>query len=164
VNRRALWISLILALVVAWGSAAAMLSAGWEPKLGLDLQGGFSVVLAAPEGTDRDVLDQAVETMRRRIENLGAVQEPEISVQGDRRILVQLPGVEDRERALSAVGTTYVLEMNEANARASGLPVVGHVGHEPRLRVNGPGGADIEVTVERLAEAWRMPLAEGGGH
>ncbi len=105
-NRRALWVSLLLALVVAWGSAAAMLSAGWEPKLGLDLQGGFSVVLAAPEGTDRDVLDQAVETMRRRIENLGAVQEPEISVQGNRRILVQLPGVEDRERALSAVGTT----------------------------------------------------------
>jgi preprotein translocase subunit SecD len=34
------------------------------------------------------------------------VQEPEISVQGDRRILVQLPGVEDRERALAAVGTT----------------------------------------------------------
>lgn len=105
-NRRALWTSLILALALAWGSAAAMLSAGWEPKLGLDLQGGFSVVLAAPEGTDPEVLDQAVETMRRRIENLGAVQEPEISVQGDRRILVQLPGVEDRERALSAVGTT----------------------------------------------------------
>lgn len=105
-NRRSLWISLILVLTLAWGSAAAMLAAGWEPKLGLDLQGGFSVVLAAPEGTDPEVLDQAVETMRRRIENLGAVQEPEISVQGDRRILVQLPGVEDRERALAAVGTT----------------------------------------------------------
>ena len=105
-NRRALWASLLFALVLAWGSAAAMLAAGWEPKLGLDLQGGFSVVLAAPAGTDSEVLDQAVETMRRRIENLGAVQEPEISVQGDRRILVQLPGVEDRERALSAVGTT----------------------------------------------------------
>lgn len=105
-NRRPLWISLILILGLAWGSAAAMLGAGWEPKLGLDLQGGFSVVLAAPEDTDRAVLDQAVETMRSRIENLGAVQEPEISVQGDRRILVQLPGVEDRERALAAVGTT----------------------------------------------------------
>ncbi|MDJ0954305.1 MAG: protein translocase subunit SecD [Acidimicrobiia bacterium] len=105
-NRRPLWISLILVLTLAWGSLAAMLAAGWEPKLGLDLQGGFSVVLAAPEGTDREVLDQAVETMRRRIESLGAVQEPEISVQGDRRILVQLPGVEDRERALAAVGTT----------------------------------------------------------
>lgn len=105
-NRRTLWISLILAVSVAWGSAAAMLAAGWEPKLGLDLQGGFSVVLAAPEGVDESVLDQAVETMRQRIENLGAVQEPEISVQGNRRILVQLPGVEDRERALAAVGTT----------------------------------------------------------
>jgi len=106
VNRRPLWISLILVLSIAWGSAAAMLAAGWEPKLGLDLKGGFSVVLAAPEGTDPAVLEQAVETMRNRIENLGAVQEPEISVQGDRRILVQLPGVEDRERALAAVGTT----------------------------------------------------------
>jgi protein-export membrane protein SecD len=86
-----------------------MLSAGLDPKLGLDLQGGFSVVLAAPEGTDPAVLEQAVETMRSRIENLGAVQEPEISVQGDRRILVQLPGVEDRERALAAVGTTGLL-------------------------------------------------------
>ncbi|MDJ0663694.1 MAG: protein translocase subunit SecD [Acidimicrobiia bacterium] len=105
-NRRPLWISLILTLALAWGSLAAMLASNWEPKLGLDLQGGFSVVLAAPEGIESDVLDQAVETMRRRIESLGAVQEPEISVQGDRRILVQLPGVEDRERALSAVGTT----------------------------------------------------------
>ncbi len=105
-NRRPLWISLILVLSIAWGSAAAMFAAGWEPKLGLDLQGGFAVVLAAPEGTDSAVMHQAVETMRSRIENLGAVQEPEISVQGDRRILVQLPGVEDRERALAAVGTT----------------------------------------------------------
>ncbi|MEA2001348.1 MAG: protein translocase subunit SecD [Actinomycetota bacterium] len=105
-NRRPLWTSVVLILAIAWGSAAAMFAAGWEPKLGLDLQGGFAVVLAAPEGTDPAVLDQAVETMRSRIENLGAVQEPEISVQGDRRILVQLPGVEDRERALAAVGTT----------------------------------------------------------
>lgn len=105
-NRRPLWISLILIVVIAWGSLAAMLASGWEPKLGLDLQGGFSVVLAAPEDTDRAVLEQAAETMRNRIESLGAVQEPEISVQGDRRILVQLPGVEDRERALAAVGTT----------------------------------------------------------
>ena len=105
-NRRPLWISLILAIVISWGSLAAMVAGGWDPKLGLDLQGGFSVVLAAPAGTDRAVLDQAVTTMRNRIESLGAVQEPEISVQGDRRILVQLPGVKDRERALAAVGKT----------------------------------------------------------
>ena len=99
-------ITLLLTLLIAFGSLAAMLLAGWAPKLGLDLQGGFAVVLVSPEGTDEDTLDTAVEVMRRRVEELGAVQEPEIFVEGDRRIVVQLPGVEDRERALRAVGTT----------------------------------------------------------
>ena len=105
-NRRRLVVTLLLTLSIAWGSLAASLAAGWSPELGLDLQGGFSVVLTAPEGADRAVLDKAVEIMRRRIESVGGVQEPEISVQGERSILVQLPGVEDRERALEAVGTT----------------------------------------------------------
>lgn len=99
-------ITLLLTLAIAFGSLGAMLLAGWEPKLGLDLQGGFAVVLVSPEGTDEDTLDTAVEVMRRRIEELGSVQEPEIFVQGDRAIVVQLPGVEDRDRALRAVGTT----------------------------------------------------------
>lgn len=105
-SRKKALITLIVTLAVAWGSLAAMLVAGWAPKLGLDLQGGFAVVLVGPEGTDADTLDTAVEIMRRRIEGLGSVQEPEISVQGERSIVVQLPGVEDRERALEAVGTT----------------------------------------------------------
>jgi preprotein translocase subunit SecD len=106
INRRRLWITLVVTLAIAWGSLSAVLSVGWTPKLGLDLQGGFSVVLTAPEGTDTQVLDKAVEIMRNRIATLGSVQEPEISVQGSRSILVQLPGVSDRERALQAVGTT----------------------------------------------------------
>ena len=106
-SRRRLWITLILTVVIAWGSLAAVLAAGLSPKLGLDLQGGFSVVLSAPDGTDEAVLDTAVDVMRQRIENLGAVQEPEISVIASRAsIQVQLPGVQDRERALQAVGTT----------------------------------------------------------
>ncbi len=99
-------VTLLVTLAIAWGSVSALLAFGKTPKLGLDLQGGFAVVLVAPEGTDAETLQKAVEIMRRRIENLGAVQEPEISVQGSRAILVQLPGVEDRERALQAVGTT----------------------------------------------------------
>jgi len=104
-TKRAL-VTLVLTLAIAWGSIGTMLLLGWAPKLGLDLQGGFAVVLVAPDGTDPDTLDAAVDIMRRRIEGLGSVQEPEISVQGDRAILVQLPGVEDRDRALQAVGTT----------------------------------------------------------
>jgi preprotein translocase subunit SecD len=102
-------VMLLVTMAIAFGSLGSSLAVGWTPKLGLDLQGGFAVTLKAPEGADAEVLEVAVEIMRRRIENLGSVQEPEISVQGSDRILVQLPGVQDRQRALEAVGTTGIL-------------------------------------------------------
>ena len=120
-SRRRLWITLLVTLAVAWGGLGASLAAGLTPKLGLDLQGGFAVVLKAPPEADAEVLDQAVEIMRQRIENLGSVQEPEISVQGDSSILVQLPGVQDRERALQAVGTTGELSFRPVLAENFGL-------------------------------------------
>jgi preprotein translocase subunit SecD len=106
VNRKKAWITLIVTVAIAWGGLATMLAVGWAPKLGLDLQGGFAVTLVAPEGTDPATLETAADIMRLRIENLGGVQEPEVAVVGDRAIVVQLPGVDDRERALQAVGTT----------------------------------------------------------
>ena len=115
-SRRGALIMLVATLVVAFGLLALTQARGTEPRLGLDLQGGFSVVLEAPEGTDAAVLDQAVEIMRRRIEALGGVQEPEISVIGDRTVEVQLPGVTDRDRALAAVGTTGKLEFRQVLA------------------------------------------------
>ena len=109
-SRRASVITLLFTLISVFGGFLATLALDIPPRLGLDLQGGFSVVLEAPEGTEADVLDTAVEIMRRRIEALGDVQEPEISVLGERNIEVQLPGVTDRDRALAAVGTTGRLE------------------------------------------------------
>lgn len=118
-TRSRLLVTALVTLGLAWGLLAAVLAVGWEPKLGLDLQGGFSVVLGAPEGTDSEVLDKAVEIMRDRISDLGSVQEPEISIQGDRNILVQLPGVTDRERALNAVGSTGQLSFRPVLERGS---------------------------------------------
>ena len=112
-SRRGALITLLVTLAVAFGLLALTQITGTTPRLGLDLQGGFSVVLEAPPGTDPAVLDQAVEVMRRRIEALGSVQEPEIAVVGDRTVEVQLPGVTDRERALDAVGTTGQLEFRQ---------------------------------------------------
>lgn len=109
-SRRSALITLAVTLTIAWGSLAATQFSGTTPLLGLDLQGGFSVVLQAPDGTDDELLDKAVEIMRRRIEALGNVQEPEIAKIGATQIEVQLPGVTDRDRALSAVGTTGQLE------------------------------------------------------
>ena len=99
-------IGLVLVLLLAWGGAGLLLANGITPKLGLDLQGGTSVVLTAPAGTDEEVLEQAVEIMRARIEEVGGVQEPEIAISGSGTVLVQLPGVEDEQRALDAIGQT----------------------------------------------------------
>ena len=61
------------------------------------------------------------------------------------------------------VATTYLLEMSEANARASGLPVIGSVESQPRLRISMNGDEKIDQSVDDLASAWRSPLAQGGG-
>ena len=83
-------------------------------KLGLDLQGGMHLILkvdtsklAAKEKEDATV--RAVEIIRNRIDQFG-VSEPSIQREGDDRIVVQLPGVTDRERALALLGKTALLE------------------------------------------------------
>lgn len=102
-------VGLILVLVVAWGGLAAAIYFGLTPLLGLDLQGGTAVVLTAPEGTDPELLEVATQIMNRRIEEIGAVQEPDIQISGENTVIVQLPGVEDEQRAIEAVGQTGVL-------------------------------------------------------
>jgi preprotein translocase subunit SecD len=78
------------------------LAVGNVPSLGLDLQGGASVTLQ-PEGTyDAKALDVALTIIRARVDSIG-VSEPEIIRQGD-TVVVNLPGVEDQQRALDIIG------------------------------------------------------------
>jgi len=107
VSRRLL--GLVVVLVLAWGGLATATLTGVTPRLGLDLQGGTAVILTAPEGTDPDLLEVAVAVMLRRIEDFGDVQEPDIAISGDNTVVVQLPGVEDEQRAIEAVGQTGLL-------------------------------------------------------
>ncbi|MCR2033257.1 protein translocase subunit SecD [Anaerofustis stercorihominis] len=80
---------------------------------GLDLTGGVNVVLQAKESDGNkindDTLDKAVETIRTRIDSLG-VKEPTISKQGNDKIRVSIPDVEDQEEALSMIGKTAKLQ------------------------------------------------------
>lgn len=99
-------------VVLALAGIAYTVLSGNEPLLGLDLQGGVSVVLE-PEPNENgaeiseEVLDQAVEIIRNRVDGLG-VREPEISRAGP-TVLVQMPGVEDQQRAIDLVGQTAEL-------------------------------------------------------
>ena len=57
----------------------------------------------------KSATEQAVETIRNRIDQFG-VSEPDIRIQGERRILIQLPGVKDPQRAKNLIGKTALLE------------------------------------------------------
>lgn len=98
--------------VVALAGILYTALSGNEPLLGLDLQGGASVVLEPELNADGsevsdEVLDQAVEIIRNRVDGLG-VREPEITRQGS-TVLVQIPGVDDQQRAIDLVGQTAEL-------------------------------------------------------
>lgn len=105
--RRSGLASLIAFIVVVFALLGAVLAAGWQPLLGLDLQGGVAVVLKPTTPADEEQIQQAVGIIRSRVDAIG-VAEPDITTQGG-NVVVQLPGVKDRERALELVGTTAEL-------------------------------------------------------
>jgi preprotein translocase subunit SecD len=98
---------LLFIVVLAAVMLLTTLVKGWSPALGLDLQGGASVVYEATNDVPSDALDDAIEIIRSRVDALG-VAEPEIVRQGD-AIVVNLPGVQDRQRALDVIGRTAEL-------------------------------------------------------
>jgi SecD/SecF fusion protein len=81
-------------------------------NLGLDLRGGTQIVLEAqdtPEVTvDSEVTNRTLEVLRRRVDAFG-VAEPTLQVTGDRRIIIELPGLEDPDQALAVIGRTAQL-------------------------------------------------------
>ncbi len=120
-------VGIVVVLTLAWGGLAAVVAFDLLPRLGLDLQGGTSVVLTAPEGTDPELLEVSVDIMTQRIEGFGDVQEPDIAISGDDTVVVQLPGVEDEQRAIEAVGQTGQLSFRPVQDAFPGTqgPLVG---------------------------------------
>ena len=85
-----------------------------ELKLGLDLQGGMHLVLEVdtkglPAETAENAIKSAQKIITNRIDQFG-VAEPTIQKIGNKRILVQLPGLRDAGRAKDLIGKTALLE------------------------------------------------------
>lgn len=83
---------------------------------GLDLQGGMRVLLEADLPPDVNVTSEQIQTARdivdNRVNGLG-VYEPLIQVAGDRRIMVELPGISDTNQAVETIQETGLLEFVE---------------------------------------------------
>ena len=105
----------ILLILVLLGVATGFLIKNGL-RLGLDLQGGMylAVEVADPQGTmtadaRRDATDQALQVIRNRIDQFG-VTEPLTQKVGDDRIVVQLAGIRDENRAKAIIERTAFLE------------------------------------------------------
>lgn len=89
-------------------------------RLGLDLQGGIHMVYQADlseveSGKEAEAISGAIAVIKKRVDVLG-VTEPVIQKQGEDRILVELPGVSEAEKAKEYIGQTALLEFGELAA------------------------------------------------
>src|SRR3954452_14083260 len=105
--------SLILLVVLGLIAASVVVAMTRDTKLGLDLQGGVSLVYQGKPTKQQptitqDSLDRAVDIIRDRVDALG-VSEPQIARSGKDQIEVNLPAVKDAQRAADQVGTTAQL-------------------------------------------------------
>ena len=97
-----------------------------EMRLGLDLRGGIHMVYQADfsdvePGAEDEAIAGAMAVIERRINILG-VTEPLIQKQGSDRILVELPGVSEAEKAKNLIGQTTLLEFREQGVDEEGNP------------------------------------------
>ncbi len=109
---------LIFIVLVAVLALGAVFATGTSPLLGLDLQGGVSVVLQPTKPASEEALNETIEVIRSRVDALG-VAEPDIVRQGN-SVVVQLPGVKNQQRAIELVGATAELRFRPVIASIPG--------------------------------------------
>lgn len=129
-------------------------------KLGLDLRGGATVVLEAKNDpadplTD-EKMERAVATLRERVDSLG-VAEPSIVRQGSNRIEVQLPEIQDTQRALEVIGQTAQLEFKD---EAGNVIITGADIDKANAVMSGELGQSYVVAFELKSEGAKK-FAEG---
>ena len=133
---------LVFIVLVAAVSLGAVLVTGTSPQLGLDLQGGVSVVLQPTKPASKEALKQTIEVIRSRVDALG-VAEPEITQQGS-SVVVQLPGVKNQQRALQLVGATAELRFRPVLTAQSGS-ITGATTTTASTATTVPGGSTTTV-------------------
>jgi preprotein translocase subunit SecD len=128
-------------------------------KKGLDLNGGMYLALEVDESKQAvvnksEALDRALTVLRERIDQFGVV-EPNVQKVGDDRIIVELPGVEDEQRALAIVEQVAALKFqitDETEALPKALPRLDRILKEKGLIASSetPAAGDTAAKVNPL--------------
>jgi SecD/SecF fusion protein len=154
---RATAVRAVLALVVL--AVSGWLVATRPARLGLDLRGGTQIVLQTRDGelarATAATTNDALEVLRRRVDELG-VAEPTLARSGDRRIIVELPGVTDPNAALDVIGRTAQLTFR---------PVLGVAdAAAPGTSTPPPDGGERVLADENGQRLRLGPVALSGQH
>ncbi len=112
-------LAVLFVVIIAVGWYLTIFGAGsLEPikdrmKLGLDIKGGVYVVMEANtdlEGEElKDAMEQTQAVIEERVNQMG-LAEPVVTIEGEKRIRVELPGAEDAQEAINQIGTTAQLQ------------------------------------------------------
>src|SRR5690606_6390363 len=126
--------------------------------LGLDLQGGMHLALEVDDSeraltpeARADATDRALQVIRTRIDEFG-VEEPLIQKVGDTRIIVELAGITDEQRAKEIIQQTAFLEfqlVTDGQAIVNALPRIDRA----IVQALGPEGLPAETGTERQGES-----------
>ncbi|MFQ5587701.1 MAG: protein translocase subunit SecD [Nitrospiria bacterium] len=141
------------------------------PNLVTKEEGGGNKVLTLRESEKNRILTtstlQALETIRNRVDEFG-VAEPLIQKLGENQILIQLPGINDPDRAMALIGKTALLEfklLDESNPILGEFPGRIDVGKEKELIDNfkdrvGEGNEILfqRTSNEETGEAFKIPF------
>ena len=149
VRWRVIWITLLV-LLCGWALVPKEDADGNRIpplQLGLDLQGGMHLAVevddsqAPPDADLEDAVERTLTTIRNRIDQFG-VREPNIQRAGD-RIIVELAGVQDPERAKEIVNRTAFMEFKVVTDGTSFLNALERI---DRAIVNAVGADQLRPT------------------
>jgi preprotein translocase subunit SecD len=121
-DKRALWVSLLSVVLISVIALAAVLAAGWSPKLGLDLDGGLSVVYQTHTPVTQAQLDTVNTILNERV-NAGGASGATVSNQGKNQITVDIPGEKNAQATLRNLGNTAQLFFRPALCYAPSFSV-----------------------------------------
>ena len=136
-----------------------------EPTLGVDVNDG-QVVVTIPDAELRkigaDAIEQNITTLRNRVNELG-VAEPIIQRQGEDRVVVQLPGVQDTAEAKRLIGATATLEFRGVvDGDAQDAERTGNVPPEAKLYHVRDSNVPVLLSKRVLASGDQMVNAQVG--
>ncbi|MEV4290392.1 protein translocase subunit SecD [Nonomuraea bangladeshensis] len=188
-SRAPVWRAVAALVLVVTASLLTVMN---SPRLGLDLRGGTQLVFETQDSptvkADGESTDRALDVLRRRADALGVV-DPTLLRSGERRIIVELPGVLDPRQAAAVIGKTAQLAFHSVSGEAgepaphtgeSGPALPDESGQRLRLGpavITGDGVTDAEarndpqqgpawsVNVDfRDADAWQKLTGDAACH